>query len=188
MSDALRVLLEGRPGVGKTTVARRLVERLLIARIPVTGFTSEELRRGSHRVGFAVEAIGGRRAVMAHVDIAGPPRVGKYGVDLEAFENVALPSVSASSRAVVIDELGKMELASAAFRGAVDDLLDGKVSIVATVHAFRHPYTDGLKGRSDIDVIRVTARNRDSLPEQLARRMGRFVRPTGAGRSTGSSS
>jgi NTPase len=44
---------------------------------------------------------------------------------------------------VVIDELGKMELASAAFRGAVQRLLDTGCSLVATVHTHRHPFTSG---------------------------------------------
>src|ERR671934_145721 len=55
----------------------------------------------------------------------GPPRVGRYGVDLRTFERVALPALRAAGRdaVVVVDELGKMELASAAFREAVTDLL-----------------------------------------------------------------
>jgi nucleoside-triphosphatase THEP1 len=35
---------------------------------------------------------------------------------------------------VVIDEVGKMELASAAFRGAVQRLFDTGCSLVGTVH------------------------------------------------------
>jgi nucleoside-triphosphatase len=57
---------------------------------------------------------------------------------------------------VVVDELGKMELASAAFRDAMSDLLDRDVVVVATVHVHRHPFTDALKRRSDLRVIRVT--------------------------------
>jgi nucleoside-triphosphatase len=172
----MRVLLEGRPGVGKTTVARRLVERLAVAGIPVTGFITEEIREGRNRVGFSVEAISGPRAVLAHVDLAGRPRVGKYGVDLKAFELVALPSLQAAQGAVVIDELGKMELASAPFRRAVTDLMEGSAPIVATVHAFPHPYTDELKRRPEVDVTRVTAANRDALPDALAGRLARAVR------------
>jgi nucleoside-triphosphatase len=171
----MRALLEGRPGVGKTTVARRLVG-LTAGDIPVTGFITEEIREGRLRVGFAVEAIQGPRAVMAHVELPGPPRVGKYGVDLEAFEAVALPAVSGSSGAVVIDELGKMELASAPFRAAVDDLFEGAASIVATVHAFRHPHTDRLKALRGVEVIPVTTANRDSLPKDLADRLAAAVR------------
>jgi nucleoside-triphosphatase len=67
-------------------------------------------------------------------------------VDLPAFECVALPSLAAPPKGVVvIDELGKIKLASAPFRGAVSVLPDRGASIVATVHVFPHPFTDALK-------------------------------------------
>jgi nucleoside-triphosphatase len=120
-------------------------------------------------VGFAVEAVSGHRAVLAHVTFPGPPRVGRYGVDLEAFESIALPALSGagSGNLLVIDELGKMELASRRFVEAVGELFDGRSTVVATVHLFRHPLTDGLKAREDVETIRVTRGNRDALPEQL---------------------
>jgi nucleoside-triphosphatase len=115
--------------------------------------------------------VGGQRAVLAHVNLSGPPRVGRYGVDLAAFEQVALPALGdpEAGGVVVIDELGKMELASAAFRAAVQRLLGTDCSLVATVHAHRHPFTDALKRR--IEVARLDASNRDRLPGELADRL-----------------
>jgi nucleoside-triphosphatase THEP1 len=40
---------------------------------------------------------------------------------------------------IIIDELGRMELASAAFVSAVYDLLAQDVAVVATVHEARTP-------------------------------------------------
>jgi len=166
----LRLLLEGRPGIGKTTVARRLLALLRDTGIPLGGFVTDEIRRGGHRKGFAVQTVAGQWGVLAHVELPGPPRVGRYGVDLPAFERVALPAMAAPPPAgvVVVDELGKMELASAAFRDAMSDLLDRDVTVVATVHVHRHPFTDALKRRPDLRVIRVTEQSRDALPERLA--------------------
>jgi nucleoside-triphosphatase THEP1 len=39
-----RLLLEGRPGIGKSTLARRLLALLQQAGVPVAGFTTAELR------------------------------------------------------------------------------------------------------------------------------------------------
>jgi nucleoside-triphosphatase THEP1 len=71
----------------------------------------------------------------------------------------------------MIDELGKMELASEPFRAAVVALFEGDAPIVATVHTFRHPFTDALKARADVSTIRLTAANRAGLPEELASRL-----------------
>jgi nucleoside-triphosphatase len=164
-----RLLLEGRPGIGKTTVARRLVALLLEGGTPVDGFTTGELRTGGRREGFVVEAVSGVQEVLAHVGLPGPPRVGRYGVDLAAFERVALPTLRAPGpgRVVVVDELGKMELASAAFRAAVVELLGRDVAVVATVQLARHQFTDALKRRPDVRVVRVIEATRGGLPEQL---------------------
>jgi nucleoside-triphosphatase len=107
------------------------------------------------------------------VDLPGPPRVGRYGVDLAAFDRVALPALRTprTGGVVIVDELGKMELASAAFRDAVMQLLERDVAVVATVHQARDRFTDALRRRPDIRVVRVTEATRDALPEQLIDRL-----------------
>jgi nucleoside-triphosphatase len=158
--------VEARPGAGKTTAFRRLAGLLGDA----SGFTTEEIREGGRRVGFAVESLDGSRGVLAHVSFRGPPRVGRYGVDLEAFERVALPSLRLGG-VVLMDELGKMELFSERFREEVLRLFDSPVALAATVHTARHPFTNALKRRPDVEVVRLTAAERDALPRKLAERL-----------------
>jgi nucleoside-triphosphatase len=143
------------------------------AGLRVSGFVTEELRESGRRVGFTVETFAGERATLAHVRFSGPPRVGRYGVDLEGFERLALPSLSEAEAAdlVVIDELGKMELASEAFRDAVSALFESETSILATVHVVRHSFTDKLKNDASVEVLGVSRRNRDELPEQVVQRL-----------------
>jgi nucleoside-triphosphatase len=135
---------------------------------------TREIRKGRHRTGFGIETAAGEEGTLAHVDHRGPPRVGKYGVNLEEFERVALPSIEdiPEGSVVVIDELGKMELASKRFREAVEVLFERDTPVVATVHAHRHPFTDELKRRGDVRVERVTRGNRDALPEQILALIG----------------
>jgi nucleoside-triphosphatase len=159
--------VEGRPGAGK-------------AGVPLSGFLTSELRESGTRVGFQIEAFEGDRGILAHVDLDGPPRVGRYGVDLDAFERVALPALGQprAESVVLIDELGKMELASKRFREAVVALFDQPVPIVATVHMSRHPTSDALKRRADVEKLRLTVSNRDGLAGELAERLvGGSCRP-----------
>ena len=140
--------------------------------IPVTGFTTEEIRERGRRVGFAVETVAGENATLAHIDLPGPPRVGKYGVDLRVLERLAIPALRAAAGVlVVIDELGKMELASSAFRDAVERVFASTAGVIATVHTFRHPFTDALKARPDVERLQVTAANRDDLARVVVRKL-----------------
>jgi nucleoside-triphosphatase len=164
-----KLLLEGRPGSGKSTVARALVEMLLEREVPVAGFVTEEIRERGRRVGFSLQVVGGGRATLAHVDLTRPVRVGRYAVDTATFERLAIPALERSKpeAVLVIDELGKMELASPAFRELVNEIFSGGHGIFATVHAHRHPFTDALKQRPQVKLRRITARNREGLPRQL---------------------
>jgi nucleoside-triphosphatase len=168
-----RVLVEGRPGSGKTTVAARVAALLERNAVDVRGFLTRELRERGHRVGFQVESLDGERAILAHAKFSGPPRVGRYGVDLGAFEEIALPTLTRPPRNAVfiIDELGKMELASERFCEAVTRLLEMPVDLVATVHVHRHPLTDRLKRQPGVERVKVTRKERDALPERLADRL-----------------
>jgi nucleoside-triphosphatase len=169
----MKVLIEGRPGSGKTTAAGRVAHLLGERKIEVRGFVTNEVRERGTRVGFTLKAFGGAEAMLAHINLPGPPRVGKYGVDLDAFERVALPALQSPPRGavVVVDELGKMELASGHFLALVGELLDAPITAVATVHAFRHPFTDQLKSRPGIELMKLTPANRDSLPTDLVERL-----------------
>jgi nucleoside-triphosphatase len=174
-SALVKILLEGRPGAGKSTVAQRLADLLRAEGVEVGGFVTGELRERGRRVGFAVETFGGDHATLAHVSFPGPPRVSRYGVDLEGFERVALPALEAAKGAhvVVLDELGKMELASEPFCESVRALFESSLPVVATIQLAHHPFTDALKRRREVERLRVTKQTRDALPDELAVRLRR---------------
>ena len=144
------------------------MSRLRQSGATLAGFTTAEIREGRERVGFSIETADGRDGVLAHVGFGGP-RVGKYGVDLDAFEALALPAldIADAGTIVVIDEIGKMELLSEAFCGSVERLFRSTNAVVATVHVHRHPFTDALKQRPATEVLRITHANRGGLPQEI---------------------
>jgi nucleoside-triphosphatase len=93
------------------------------------------------------------------------------GLALDELERLAIPALHADADVVVVDELGKMELASAAFRDAVIAPLERPVAVVATVHARPHPFTDELKRRPSVAVMRFTPSHRDEAPAAMVRRL-----------------
>ena len=170
----LRFLLEGPPKIGKTTAMRRLVELLRERGVLVWGFVTDEIRERDRRVGFVVRDVAGPEAVLAHQDFQTGVQVSRFGVDVPAFERVALPALRRAQEtggAVIIDELGRMELASVPFVKAMDTLLAGSLPVVATVHVYEHPITDALKRCADVQRVVVTEANRDELPAQLFRQL-----------------
>jgi nucleoside-triphosphatase len=160
------ILLTGRPGVGKTTVIRRVAEGLGNWRI--CGFTTQELRQSGRRTGFQVMTLDGQEGRLAEVGLDSPQRVGRYGVDLESFERVALPALEASEAdLVVIDEIGKMECFSLAFQQAVRRALDGPVPVLGTIGRGGGPFMLEIRGRGDLQLLEVTRASRSGLPLKL---------------------
>jgi nucleoside-triphosphatase THEP1 len=85
-----RILITGVPGVGKTTLVRKVVEKL---DVPLRGFYTEEIREQGKRVGFKLRTIEGKEGVLAHIHSTSRFRVGKYGVEVRAFEEIAVPEL-----------------------------------------------------------------------------------------------
>lgn len=107
--DRKKLLITGLPGVGKTTLVRKLAARLGPLR-PV-GFFTEEVREGGVRKGFEWVGFDGRRGTLAHVRFSSRYRVGKYRVNVDGFERFleGVPFLAPDTKLVVIDEIGKME-------------------------------------------------------------------------------
>lgn len=174
------ILLTGRPGAGKTTIVASIVQRL---GGEFGGFFTGEIREEGARKGFRITTLGGETAILAHTDIESPVRVGRYGVDINALDSLAVPALRFAmnqKRAIAIDEIGRMELSSEKFRQGVLEALASDCIVLATISEHPHPFTDAIKRRKDVKVFQVTSKNRNALPGIIEKMLKERLHATGA--------
>jgi len=163
------ILLTGRPGVGKTTVIRRLAD--LLPSRAIAGFCTGEIREAGQRQGFDATTFSGSSGVLAHVGLKSRQRVGRYGVDVAAFERLVLPELARPCDLLLIDEIGKMECFSTRFVDAVRGLLAGPTPVVATIGVSGAGFIAEVKRRSDVEIWQVTRESREETPRLVAARV-----------------
>ncbi|MEM4658632.1 MAG: NTPase [Candidatus Methanosuratincola sp.] len=163
------ILITGAPGVGKTTLIKRLAEEL--SDFCPAGFYTEEIREGGERRGFSLVSFSGTLGILSHVDIKSPHRVGKYGVDVEGFDDFlsSIPFFEEESRLVIVDEIGKMESLSFKFTRLIKQILDSDKVVVATIASRGKGLIGEIKERRDAKTFEVTHANRGTLLENILR-------------------
>ncbi len=167
----MNYLLTGHPGVGKTTIIKRIVEEL---KLPAGGFYTEEIRENNMRMGFAVVTFSGFKGVLAHRNFKSRYKVGKYGVGIYTLNRIGVKEIQMclmEKKIIVIDEIGKMELLSPQFQAVVEKALDANNPVLGTITSARHPFAQKVKARSDVKVIEVTKQNREEVSKSLIKEL-----------------
>ena len=161
------ILLTGPPRCGKSTVIEKMVKQI---QGPVIGFFTREIKEKGRRVGFAIITLDGKEGILAHEESKSPRRVGKYGVNIDELERIAVPSMiprTADQMVIIIDEIGKMECFSPLFRETLTQTLDSANPVIGSIAQRGNPFIEKIKVGKDILLVTVSEKNRDSLPAYL---------------------
>lgn len=163
-----QTLLTGKPGIGKTTLIRKIIAQMRPA--PMAGFYTAEIRSQGKRCGFELCGLNGVRRVLAHVDFKSRQRVGGYGVDIVGFEAFLrrLDLTGPDAGLIIIDEIGKMELLSKRFQTIIQALFDSNRQLIATIALYGGGLVQEIKQRPGVRLLEITRNNRDYLRDYLA--------------------
>lgn len=161
------LLMTGPPGVGKTTLIKKLSEAL--RDLHPIGFYTEEIREGGLRKGFGLISLEGKKGLLSHKDIISPYQVGQYKVDVEGFKDFldGISFFNPSTRLIIIDEIGKMECFSGRFKILLKEILDSEKWVIATIALKGSGLIAEVKERKDVKLFEITKKNRDSLLKEI---------------------
>ncbi len=168
------IFLTGAPSSGKTTVIKKIIEGL---DHPANGFYTEEEKVDGKRVGFLMKTLDCKKSYLAHQDIKSDFHIRRYGVSIENIEGIAVPSITpVKNNIIILDEIGKMECFSGAFKQAAINALDTPNIVIGTITFGGDDFIREVKKREDIEINEVTTDNRNSLPDLILRKISSLLK------------
>lgn len=168
------IFLTGAPSSGKTTVIKKVIKRLPL---PSKGFYTEEEKKEGRRVGFLMRTLDGKTGYLAHQDIVSDFHIRRYGVSIENIENIAVNSIiPIENNIIILDEIGKMECFSGAFKDAAVTALDSSNIVIGTITFGGGDFILEVKKRKDIEIIEVNEGNRNSLPDLILEKISNILK------------
>ncbi|WP_051004444.1 nucleoside-triphosphatase [Paenibacillus sp. OSY-SE] len=136
------------------------------------GFYTEEITNSSNRIGFRCVSINGESVEIANVESPSKTRIGRYGIDVEKFENFAikiLQDALCSKKIIVIDEIGFMQMLSTTFQKKVQEIVSDNIIVIGTIPLDSHPEIDKIKYLKEVKIISLNEFNRDVISKFMVK-------------------
>ena len=163
------ILLTGPRGAGKTTAVLRVLGMLRM--VTLGGYLTEPVGDPQEPKGHIMRPFGHQARNIAHVNTKGP-RVGRFGVDVEAFERYGVAALRAArerAELIVLDEIGRFEAHAPEFVAEIERCLESPTPVVGVLSAHGGPVVERIAARPDVRLVSVEAASRELLPPALMR-------------------
>ncbi|AFL66876.1 NTPase [Desulfurococcus amylolyticus] len=182
----MKIIITGRPGVGKSTFFEKLISELRESNLLVGGIKAPEVREHGVRIGFKViDLLSGEEAWLAKKSIPGSVRIGSYTVLVEEASRIietALRRALGEASVIGIDEVGPMELKIPVFKPLLLEILDSGKPVILVVH-YRLTNRDILGRLSDAEKIVLTMENREHVKSSTKGLINKVIEALASSRS-----
>ncbi len=187
MNDHLKknILITGERGAGKSTLVREVASELGLK--PGGYLTKGIPERGTKRWCEIISLTDGvvpAMGIMAGREIDGAGRFRGMRVDrivLERVGAVAIERAIGSSRLIVMDEIGNLEVVSPRFQNAVIAALDSRTPVLGVIKLEPGCFTDRIKARPDIALLKISNMNYDVVKHYVKATILSMMDPFAAG-------
>ena len=167
-----KILIRGKPGIGKTSVIKKLLPKLEEKIENIVGFYTEEKREFNKRTGFDIVEINGERIPLARIDSPKRTKIGRYGVFVENIDIVSerflkrVRYCKHKSTIFIVDEFGKMEFLSLRFVELTKEIFTKDCNLIGTIPVYPIKYLQPFL-TSDIHLLEINQYNRDLIPAEI---------------------
>jgi nucleoside-triphosphatase len=168
----MKIILQGRPGVGKSTILKKIYT-LLESKNP-RGCIVEEERENGDRIGFRIKYLpeGGSTQLASTKEALSNVFLSKYSINIKAIENELIPYMfnmsSESDHGVFIfDEIGRMQQKSDKFIPAVDHIMSISKPVIATIVHNDEIWARKYKNNIENFVIAITEFNCNYIADTI---------------------
>ena len=168
------IFLTGEIRIGKSTVIKKTLSLLGAKCGGFQTYFSENRLDDNRRL-----YIGEFGQLPSYDDEYEPASTDRRCVLTERFDILGAQYILNAAKAadlIVMDELGKMERHARRFQSAVLESIEGRLPVFGVIRNSAGGWLNQIRQNPGVTIITVDEKNRDSLPELLARELSRLIK------------